>query len=133
MPSPDIGQSILDTLQKLTARVEAAEAKNAALEAEKAAAQAKPAKVPEPHAAWGEVIWVEAMRDCCYPDVGETYQKYRYAGKDGARGDVFRIAHRSHLNPAMREMKPDEDKAPREIKQVPQTGARGVRVITQPH
>lgn len=133
MPAPDVGQSVLDALTRLTARLEAAEAKNAALEADKAAREAKPAEAPKAKAAWEEVIWVEAMRDCCYPDPGENYQKYRYAGKDGLPGDKFRIAHREHLNPAMRELGKDEDIAPRQAKQVPQTGARGQRVVVQPH
>ena len=82
---------------------------------------------------WEEVITVEAIRDCTYPDVGDSYPKYRYAGKDGATGDIFRISQRDHLSHAMRELKVGETLPALVKKQIPQTAARGVRVTQQAH
>lgn len=82
---------------------------------------------------WEEEIFVEALRDCTYPDKGDTYAKYRYAGKDGGPGDVFQIAHREHLNAALRELKKGEEIPKREQPKIPQTGARGVRAVVGQH
>jgi hypothetical protein len=83
---------------------------------------------------WEEEIWVEAVRDCTYPNLNDTYPQYRTASKDAnIQGEVFRIAHREHLNDSMRELKPGAERPTKPVKEVPQTAARGVRVMTQPH
>lgn len=82
---------------------------------------------------WEEELWVEAINDVTYPDPHDpvNYAKYRFGRKEDQPGDVFRIAHREHLNKHLRLLKNDEkDNMPkRETPKIPQTAARGVRVV----
>jgi hypothetical protein len=127
---------------------------NATMRAEMAALKeeakiaAEGPKRPEPIVpkmqAWEEEIWVEAMRDCTYPDTPSpldpegTYGVYRKSGQDGNIGAIFRLKYREHLADHMRELAPDEvadnkliqRKADRR-QQVPQTTARGVKLTQQ--
>lgn len=131
MPNPTAQPTMADLLALIQKQGE----QIAALTAERDAGEAvviedAPAYTKK---AWEEEIFVEAVRDLTYPDVNDTYAKYRYAGKDGGPGDVFRIAHREHLNASMRELKKGEEIPKRQQPAVPQTGARGVRVTVGQH
>ena len=123
------------TYDELTNLVKSLAEKNEALEAAKQAGSVVHDRSSVSYAkkAWEEEIWVEAIRDCTYPNVNDTYPQYRQAAKDGGQGEVFRIAYREHLNDSIRELKPGAERPAAPSKLIPQTAARGVRVMTQSH
>lgn len=116
---------LVKALAEKTAALETASTASVVIHESRSASYAKKA--------WEEEIWVEAIRDCTYPNVNDTYPQYRKADKDGGQGEVFRIAYREHLNHAMRELTPGAERPIVPAKQIPQTAARGVRVMTQAH
>ena len=123
----DLVKSMKATIDTLTKRLSELEAKQA--EAPPTPVQA----TPFARRAWEEEIWVEAIIDCLYPDFKDpdNYSRYRNGRRNGAHGDVFRIAHREHLAKHLRELKKEEleklqDEAPPKV--IPQTAARGQRV-----
>lgn len=82
---------------------------------------------------WEEELWVEAINDVTYPDPHDkdNYAKYRTGRREDQPGDVFRIAHREHLNKHLRLLKNGEQESmpKRSEPKIPQTNARGVRVV----
>ncbi len=113
----------------LNAKIETLEAKV------KAAPIAEPVVIGETvyaKGAWEEVIWVEPLMDCTYPDVNDTYSRYRKAAKGDIPADLFRLKHREHLNKYMREIDKGEKLPEPVAKKIPQTSARGRRETAQP-
>lgn len=117
----------------LNAKIESLEQKLAAKVA------AAPAEVQGTELAkkpWEEVIWVEPTMDCVYPDVDDTYGRYRKAAKGEMPADLFRIAHREHLHKYMRDVTAQVLKGEKVVavaeKQIPQTAGRGRRETARP-
>lgn len=138
---------MLALMRELRADNATMRAEMVALKEEAAVAAAGP-KRPEPivpvKAAWEEELYVEAVRDCTYPDPPShldpegSYGVYRKAGKDGEVGAIFRLKFREHLADHMRELSADEvvdvtnlQRKNASRPQVPQTTARGVKLNNQ--